>query len=154
MENPESIASCTRCGAVVPGGTQGCQRLFQEILALEYSETAYGAIHLLSVDAYALRHCEDHRPRSNAIYLIHLCMLLEHNATPRLGWNPDWFANQIENDQEILFLEPPEDCGEITVADVRGLSTPEEHAERVHHWVGSVWAAWDEYHEWARQWLR
>ena len=108
MENPESIASCTRCGAVVPGGTQGCQRLFQEILALEYSETAYGAIHLLSVDAYALRHCEDHRPRSNAIYLIRLCMLLEHYATPRLGWNPDWFACQFENDQEIPFFEPQE----------------------------------------------
>jgi hypothetical protein len=38
--------------------------------------------------------------------------------------------------------------------DVRGSSTPEEYAERVHQMARSVWVVWDEYHEWVRQWLK
>ena len=47
-------APCARCGGVVPGGTAGCRKFFEELLALEYSDPAYGAVHLLTVDAYAL----------------------------------------------------------------------------------------------------
>jgi hypothetical protein len=39
-------------------------------------------------------------------------MVFEHDAIPHLGWNPDLFANQIENDEEIPFFEPLEDRGD------------------------------------------
>ena len=33
---------CTRCGASVPGGTEGYRKLFEEILAREYTDPAFG----------------------------------------------------------------------------------------------------------------
>ena len=44
----EGGAPCARCGAVVPGGTAGCFALFGQIMALEYSDPAYGAVNLLA----------------------------------------------------------------------------------------------------------
>lgn len=153
-EGSQAHNVCSRCGAVVSGGKAGCQRLFEEVLALEYSDPAYGAVHLLTVDAYALQHSEDHGPRSNAFHLLRLRVLLEHGGDPRLGWNPPWFQAQINDKRPAPFLEPPANRGEVTIADVHGAKTPEEHAERVWHWARSVWEAWSEYHDWARRWLK
>lgn len=149
-----SVARCSRCGANVPGGVEGCRRLFEEVLALEYSDLAYGAVHLLTVDTRALQHSEDHGPRSNAFHLLRLCVLLERGGAPRIGWNPQWLKAQIGNTHGLPFLEAPENRGEMTIADVHGAVTPEEHAERVWRWARSVWEAWSDYHEWVRQWLR
>lgn len=138
----------------MPGGVEGCRRLFEEVLALEYSDLAYGAVHLLTVDTRALQHSEDHGPRSNTFHLLRLCVLLERGGAPRIGWNPQWLKAQIGNTHGLPFLEAPENRGEMTIADVHGAVTPEEHAERVWRWARSVWEAWSDYHEWVRQWLR
>jgi hypothetical protein len=154
IDNSETPAACTRCGAVVPGGTAGCWRLFREVLALEYSDPAYGAVNLMTVDAHALQHSEDHGPRSNAFHLIRLCWLLEHEGDPRLGQGPRWLQVQFDGNRAHPVLEPPVDRGRITIADVHGAASADEHAERVHRWASSVWEAWSAYHEWAREWLR
>jgi hypothetical protein len=153
-EGPQAHNVCSRCGAVVPGGKAGCRRLFEEVLALEYSDPAYGAVHLLTVDAHALQHSEDHGPQSNAFHLLRLYVLLERGGDPRIGWNPQWLKAQIGNTHKLPFLEAPENRGKMTIADVYGAETPEEHAERVWRWARSVWEAWSDYHEWTRQWLR
>ncbi len=145
---------CSRCGAVASDGQADCRRLFEEVLALEYGNPAYGAVHLLTVDAHALQHSEDHGPRSNAFHLLRLYVLLERGGDPRIGWNPQWLKVQIGKTQGLPFLEPPDDQGAVTVADVHGAPTPGEHAERAWRWARSVWEAWGEYHGWARQWLR
>lgn len=85
LDNSKTLAPCIRCGAIVPGGTTGCRTLFEEVLALEYSDPAYGAVHLLTVDAHVLQHSEDHGPRSNVFHLIRLCWLLEHGSDRRQG---------------------------------------------------------------------
>ncbi len=149
-----SSRRCSRCGAVAPDGQAGCRRLFEEVLALEYSDPAYGAVHLLTVDAHALQHSEDHGPRSNAFHLLRLYVLLEHGGDPRIGWNPQWLNSQSGKTRAFPFLEPPDDRGAVTVADVHGAATPEEHAKRAWRWARSVWEAWGEYREWARQWLQ
>ena len=153
VERSERSAACTRCGAKVLGGTEGCRRLFHEVLALEYGDPAHGAIHLLTVDAYALQHSEDHGPRSNAFHLLRLCMLLEHGAEPGIGQNLRWLQAQLDGKREVPYLEPPEDRGAVTIADVHGSASPEEHAARVRRWARSVWEAYSAYHGWARQWL-
>ena len=130
------------------------RRLFEEVLALEYSDLTYGAVHLLTVDAHALQHSEDHGPRSNAFHLLRLCTLLEHGADPAIGRGAGWLQAQVEDKQSILFLEPPAGRGAVTIADVHGASTPGEHAEHVRCWAHSVWEAWEAYHDWARQWLK
>jgi hypothetical protein len=154
IDDAQPLAPCTRCGAVVSGGTAGCLRLFQEVLALEYTDPAYGAVHLLTVDAYALQHSEDHGPRSNAFHLIRLCMMLEYGDDTRIGHGSRWWQASVGGKREIPFLEPPADRGALTIADVHGAAGPEEHAERVHRWARSVWEAWGIYHEWVRQWLQ
>jgi hypothetical protein len=127
--------------------------MFHDILTLEYVFPDYGAVHLLTVDAYALQHSEDHGPRSNAVHLLRLCILLEHGGDPGIGQNPQWFQAQIEGDPELPRLEPPADRGAAAVVDVHSAATSEEHVERVAHWAKSVWEAWSAHHEWARQWL-
>ena len=141
--NPETLAQCTRCRAIVPGGTEGGWSLFQEVLALEYSDPAYGAVHFLTVDAHAPQHSEDHGPRSNAFHLLRLRMLLEYGGDPRIGQNPKWFQAQLDGNREAPYLQPPAERGGVTIADVHGAASAEEHAERVYRWARSVWEAWD-----------
>ena len=153
-DNSKPLAPCTRCGANVPGGTEGCWKLFHEVLALEYSDPAYGAVNLLAADAHALQHPEDHGVKNNSFHLIRLCWLLEHGGDPRIGQGPKWLQTHFDGDREPPVLEPPVDRGRITIADVHGAASPDEHAERVRRWARSVWAAWSAHHEWARQWQR
>ena len=145
---------CARCGAVVPGSTAGCFALFGQIMALEYRDPAYGAVNLLAVDAHALQHPEDHGVKNNLFHLIRLCWLLEHGGDPRLGLGPKWLQMQFDGNPSIPILEPPVDRGKVTVVDVYGGASADEHAERVYRWARSVWEAWSVHHEWARQWLR
>jgi hypothetical protein len=136
---------------VVPGGTAGCRKLFEELLALEYSDPAYGAVHLLAVDAYALQHSEEHGPRSNAYHLIRLCWLLEHGGDPRIGQGGPRSRALSSGYRDFPFLEPPANRGKVTIVDVHGAAGPEDHAERVHRWAASVWEAWRAHHAWARR---
>ena len=151
--NGNKFEACERCGAVVSGGTAGCHELFYEVLALEYTDLACGAVHLLTVDAYALQHSEDHGPRSNAYHLIRLGWLLEKGGDPSLGQSGPRSRAIADGYKGFPYLEPPANRGAVTVADVHGAATPDEHVERVWRWARSVWEAWEEYHEWARGWL-
>ena len=135
---------------MVPGGVEGCFVLFNEVLALEYSDPAHGAVNLLSVDAHALQHPEDHGVKNNAFHLIRLCWLLEHGGDPRLGQGPLWLQKQFDGNPKLPVLTPPVDRGKVTIADVYGAQTPKEHAERVYRWAHSVWEAWSAHHAWAR----
>jgi hypothetical protein len=147
-------SACACCGGVVPGGTAGCRKFFEELLALEYSDPAYGDVHLLTVDAYALQHSEEHGPRSNAYHLIRLCWLLEGGGDPRIGQGGPRSRALSDGYRDLPFLEPPANRGQMTVIDVHGAAGPEEHAERVHRWAASVWEAWRAHHAWARQWVK
>jgi len=154
LDNSETLTRCARCGAMLPGGSAGCFALFAEVSALEYSDPAYAAVNFLSTDAHALQHPEDHGVKSNAFHLIRLCWLLEHDGNPRIGQGPLWLQKQLDGNPKLPMLEPPVDRGKVTVVDVQGATTPEEHAERAWRWASSVWEAWRAHHEWARQWLK
>lgn len=149
-----TIHRCASCGADVLGGSDGCNKLFDEILIREYGDPRYGAVHLLSVDAYVLQHSERHGPRSNAYHLIRLCWLLEAGGDPRIGRLGSRLKPILQSYRQFPFLEPPAHRGDVTIAEVVDAAGPEEHAERVRRWAQSVWDAWLPYHEWARNWLR
>jgi len=149
----QSIFTCPSCGANVFGGMDGCNKLFEDILTLEYGDPSCGAVHLLSVDAFVLQHSEMHGPRSNAFHLIRLGWLLEKNGDPRIGRGGTRLKKVLQGYRNFHFLPPPESRGEITVAEVVGAAGSEEHAERVRRWAYSVWQAWTPHHEWARPWM-
>ena len=154
MTDDETPRPCARCDAVVPGGTVGCFALFYQVEAKEYTDPAYGAVNLLTVDAHALQHPEEHGVKNNAFHLIRLCWLLEYGGDPRIGQGPRWLQKRFDGNVNVPVLEPPVRRGEVTIADVHGSSSPEEHAKRVHRWGKSVWAAWSAYHPWAREQVR
>jgi hypothetical protein len=150
-----SIEFCARCGARVRGGTQGCWDLFNGLLALEYSDSEYAAVHLLSVDAHALQHSEDHGIKNKCYHLVDLSWLLEQNGDPRVGSTPAWLQKAFDGMPQLPTLTPPPagKRGAVTVADVICAATPQEHRERVYRWARSVWDAWSEHHAWARGYL-
>jgi hypothetical protein len=47
-------ARCPLCGA--PQGDESCQSRFDRALSLEFTDPAFGAVHLLTVTAYQLQH--------------------------------------------------------------------------------------------------
>ena len=61
---------CPLCGAPEVGGEDGCRRIFESVLAKEYDNPAFGEVHLITVDAYALQHGDAHGPRSNPYHLV------------------------------------------------------------------------------------
>src|ERR1700753_3154473 len=70
---------CEDCGAVVAEGKAGCLKMFEEILAREFSDYRYGRFHRLTVDAYSLQHPDEYMRsgKSFAAHLTGLCAALE-----------------------------------------------------------------------------
>ena len=114
----ELLVPCSRCGALAPDGLSGCHALFAEILALEYTDPAYGAVNHLTVDAHALQHPEDHGVKNNAFHLARLCWILEYGGDPRIGPTPRWLQAPFDGTPVLPALAPPDSRGEVTVVDV------------------------------------
>lgn len=149
-------ANCRLCGALLPIGFGSCHAIFETVCVKEYSDIAYGAVHLLTVDAYALQHSEEHGPRSNAFHLLRLCRLVECGENPGIGQRPRRsIGKALEKEYRWLpVLAPPSNLGSLTVADVVGAENPEVHAAMVQGWARSVWDAYVSHHEWARAHVR
>ncbi len=147
-----SERNCPMCGAKVPDGFANCQAVFDAILTQEYTDPAFAAVHLLTVDSYVLQHSEEHGPRSNAFHLMRLCLLLEHGGNPSIGQRPPREVGKAfeERYKALPYLAPPVDRGGITIAEVYGAREPGEHAERVRAWAQAVWEAYSRHHAWAR----
>jgi hypothetical protein len=130
-----------------------CWRLFGEVLAREYSDARYRAIHRLTVDAYAAQHPGRESPQSTqsvALHPISLCLVLEQ------GWPParatPAMQRAAKREKEFWWLERPAQLGAVTVADVHGTSTPQEHEVEVRRWAEAVWEAWARHHASVRAW--
>ena len=152
MAQSDQNQGCDECGAVVPPQFNSCRAVFEEVCALEYTNPPFGAVHLLTVDAYALQHSAERGPRSNAFHLMRLCLLLEHGHSPAIGQRPPRDKSKAFERQYrgLPHLEPPGDQSGLTIVDVHGAPTPDEHAGRVRRYARSVWDAWAAYHQWAR----
>ena|SRR5262244_2043292 len=78
MKMPEK---CPDCGAPV-GGREECQKLFDEVIAREFSSPAYFGVHRITVDCYALqppdRYCASFK--SFAAHLSGLCCAARWNT--------------------------------------------------------------------------
>jgi hypothetical protein len=133
-----------------PPAEDGCQRLFEQVLAREYSDPAYGEAHLLTVDCYSLQHPEVHRPSSNAFHLLRLGWTLNRVRIPKLGRTDNDFKRYAYDLRDFPCLEAPADRGRITVADIKE-TDPEEHMKAVCVWAGSVWKAYSMHHYWVKE---
>lgn len=48
-------STCNKCGARLPTGNT-CQSIFNEFMALEFTEPSYGQVHFLTVASYMVQH--------------------------------------------------------------------------------------------------
>ena len=157
-----ALIKCQGCGGFfedIQGPTHrymesspGCWAAFGEVLAREYQDPNYFAVHKFTVDAYAVQHPGQPSPQtiqSVAGHLIRLCLMLERNlSTERAN---DAIKAAVE--RQYVWLTPPVTMGSVTVVDVRGTTTPDEHCRRVRAWAESAWTAWSAHHATIRNWL-
>lgn len=131
-----------------------CWAAFGEVLAREYSDQAYFAVHRLSVDAYAVQHPGRPNPQtiqSVAVHLVRLCLLLERGL-PMERAN-DAMLKASEQEKNFVWLTPPESLGTVTVADVWKAEELDAHMAAVRRWAQSAWEAWATHHATVRAWV-
>jgi hypothetical protein len=154
---------CVGCGARFPAvdgpvhrymeSSPACWAAYGDILAREYSDIRYAAVHQMTVDAYAVQHPGHPSPQSIqsvGLHLVSLCLVLEHGVETTQARAILQQSNTFKD--EFVWLEPPPDRGRITVADVQPASTPEEHVARVRSWADSAWKAWSLHHDAVHAW--
>lgn len=153
MGYPENVTSdvCEDCGAPVAGGRDGCLKLFEEVIAREFSDYRYGRVHRLTVDAYSLQH-PDKYMRSGKSFAAHLtgmraamesedALTLNQTVQKWLSTNP-----KVEKPARL-----PARRGDLNVTYVHGAEDADEHVKRVREWARDVWGAWAEHHDLARR---
>lgn len=147
-----TAARCGGCGRSVEGGTQGCQARFEELLARDYENAAFFAVHRMFVDTYALQHPERYcrSAKSLAAHLVGLGQILENGISAATGAPAlrDWLDGPSALEKPPL----PETRGEITLADVEDIAEPGGWREAVGAWAKSTWQAYAELHPLARRW--
>jgi len=153
---------CPGCGVVLPGvdgpthdymeSSPACWAVYGEVLAREYSDITYRAVHRLTVDTYAVQHPGGDSPQaiqSVAAHLVSMYLMLE------LGYSSSRATTMLKAAVEagrFEWLARPAHPGEVTVAHVAQASTAMEHIERVHEWAMSVWNAWSAHHAQVKAW--
>jgi hypothetical protein len=158
-----NMVKCIGCGGLFPEvdgpvhrymeSCAGCWGAFGEVLAREYSDPGYFAVHRLSVDAYAVQH--PGKPSRQSIHsvglhLIRLGLFLEHGLSAE---NANAAMQKAATFKHTFFwLEPPVSPGWLTVADVVKAGTAQEHKLAVRAWAQSAWAAWSPRHDTIRTW--
>ncbi len=155
---------CFSCGGEYPDidgpvhrymkSSPGCWAVYGEVLAREYSNADYFAVHRLTVDAYAVQHpgSKDRQSiHSIGVHLIRLCLFLEHGLTAERA--NDAMLEAAKNKHTFTWLEPPTCLGEITAADIAKTNSVDEHKALVKEWAQCVWDAWSCHHGIVRKWL-
>lgn len=131
----------------------GCWAAFGEVLAREYSDPAYGCLHRLTVDAYAVQHPGRQSPQaiqSVAVHLISLSLVLERGVDMLRATAAIRTATSRKN--VFRWLSPPSSRGDTTVAEVLRARNAEEHLAAVDAWARAAWLAWSEHHHTVRAW--
>lgn len=155
---------CFSCGGSFPDmegpthrymlSSPGCWATYGEVLAREYEDRGYFAVHRLTVDAYAVQHpgsTDRQSIQSVGLHLVRLCLFLEHDLQPE---HADTAMRQAaEQKHRMIWLEPPGSLGAITTADVAKVTSAQEHTEKIRDWARCVWDAWSAHHGQVRAWL-
>lgn len=160
-----SLISCMWCGGAFPEvagpthkymqSTPGCWAAFGSVLAREYGDQRYFAVHRLTVDAYAIQHPgipSRQSIQSVGVHLVRLCGFLEHGLAAAQA-NAAMLA-AAKHKAQYRWLEPPAVLGALTVADVEAARTVDEHITVVRRWAAQMWQVWSPHHATVRAWAR
>jgi hypothetical protein len=167
MVSTQAGSPCPGCGGLFPDAhtdgpshpyidaSVGCWAVYGDVLAKEYGEYRYPAVHRLTVDTYAVQH--PGKPlrqsiQSVAVHLISMHMVLDRGVDARKATEAIRWA--VSQKDRHVWLEPPSFQGGLTKLDVARATNRTEHTRLVEAWARSVWNAWAGHHETIRQWAR
>jgi hypothetical protein len=148
-----SESMCTGCGLWIEGGPAGCRRLFDHILARDFSDVSYFRVHRLLVDTYSLQHPDEFcvSAKSMAAHLTGLAWLLNYEGGRATG--SETLRRWVEAHPDVPRPKPPSFRGLQTIANVARANGPVEHEKAVEAWARSTWHAYAALHSVARQWI-
>ncbi len=169
METETKLIQCCGCGTMVPDepgsghryleSAPACWRIFGEVLAREYTDSKYYAVHRLSVDAWAVQHPGHESAQtiqSAAVHLVRLCMVIER-AWPLERANTVMLTFSKRDKSKMRWLTPPVSMGTVSVLDVAKATDSASHCDVVWKWATATWNAWSQHHlqihEWINQYL-
>jgi hypothetical protein len=169
------MTTCPGCGVVLPESdwpvdaranvSSACLELRTRVMEFEAEHLVeLGNRHQLTIDAYGAQHGGPTVPAIAVTFgLIGLYLALDEG----------WTGTEVRDAHQFLarpargeagregrmpsrpvwpVFEPPANPDWLTIADVAGASSTEEHATRVDRWVRSVWQAWSAEHDRVRAW--
>jgi len=131
----------------------GCWAAFGRVLAREYEDQRYFAVHRLTVDAYAVQHPgvpSRQSIQSVGVHLVRICLFLERGLAPDMA--NDAMLAAAKHKAQYHWLEPPTSLGSLTVADVEAATGINEHTSVVRSWASQMWEVWSPYHSTVRSW--
>lgn len=159
------VEQCIWCKATLPAvdgptheymeSTPSCWAAFGRVLAKEYSDQRFFAVHRLTVDSYAVQHPGQpsrQSIQSVGVHLVRLCLFLEQNLDPAKA--NDAMLAAAKQKSTYHWLEPPPSLGALTAADIEAASDADGHILRVRQWADQMWQVWSPYHQVIRQWAR
>ena len=130
---------CPECGARLPEGTD-CQTLFNSFLALEFTDPAYGEVHMLTVACFMIQH---RRYSDEALVWMakqlraHLeeglpVQVIRRQAGEQAAQGRrDWKVNRLPGARQL-----PDIFWSITTVDVADhMSDPGQYCESVRNWA-------------------
>lgn len=153
-----ALETCPDCGVALPrcdgsrhsylGGSASCWAAYGKLLAREYADPAYMAVHRQTVDAYCAQHPglpERRTIQSINVHLAGLCLVIERGSSGVFARG--LIAKLTENHQDhFCWLPPPAKLGDVRVTDILAAKNPSVHAQEVQRWAKAVWAAWKPHH--------
>ena len=150
----ETIGDCPDCGAAVGGGRTACLKLFEEVLAKEFTDYTYAKDHRLTVDSYALQHPDKYMKsaKSFAAHLTGMYAALRLRDKPSIDrCVQQWLSKPVRLDRPEA--PAPKQRGLLTIRYLHEAESPEQHLARVREWAESIWTAWDELEGLAKDWV-
>jgi Family of unknown function (DUF5946) len=157
------ISSCPGCGLELPeydgpthlylGASAACWNLYGQLLADEYGRFKLPPEHKLTVDAYAVQHPGDDQRRARqsvAAHLIRICLMLERGRDA--GFATRLMSRATNGAFQFPWFAMPTPLGTLTVAEMLGSETLDEHKRRTRAWAGDLWLAYAEHQPLVRAW--
>jgi hypothetical protein len=143
---------CGGCGWVVEGGGEGCRARFDALIARDFGDAAFFAVHRLFVDTYSIQHPDRfcRSAKSLAAHLAGLCLILGSGESAATGAA---FLNRWLNGPGRLEKPPlPAARGAVTLGDVEAIDQPGPWREAVRSWAEAAWEAYRDLQPLARRW--
>lgn len=148
---------CPGCGLEMPKGaspydgyyhaSDECWSLFGEVIGVEFSNAVlFGAVHQLTVDAYAVQHAGGNHPdKSVTVHLVGLYLALEAGIPV---WQVAGRLQRLAEGRRVWpTWTPPEVRWPMNILSVALSDDLSQHRHRVLTWSAIVWESWSHHHD-------